>query len=242
MTLPSRQEHATTFVSTAPAATPRTLPQKLLDGLVTRTMRLPAPTTDYTMTRDLRIPTRDGVELLADMYTPTVAPVGHDPRPVAVRLSGADGRDDRNHVREPGLPRPPRPMPRHVRVGRRVRADDPRGRRRRRHGRVDARAAVVRRPLRHVRRLVPRVHAVGVARRSAARAGDRGDLHRSARLPRRGLPGWRVQPQRLPRLVESGRAARGLRLRARPARAGAGAASRRARDAGAPARRRRRRA
>ena len=39
-------------------------------------MRLPAPTTDYTTTRDLRIPMRDGVELLADMYTPTVAPVG----------------------------------------------------------------------------------------------------------------------------------------------------------------------
>ena len=69
MTLPTRQ------VPTA-TATPRTLLQRLLDELVTRTMRLPAPTTDYTMTRDLPIPTCDGVELLADMYTPTVAPVG----------------------------------------------------------------------------------------------------------------------------------------------------------------------
>ena len=49
---------------------------RLLDGLMTRMVRLPAPTTDYTVTRDLRIPTRDGVELLADMYTPTVPPSG----------------------------------------------------------------------------------------------------------------------------------------------------------------------
>ncbi len=39
-------------------------------------MRLPASTTDYTTTRDLRILTRDRVALLADMYTPTVEPVG----------------------------------------------------------------------------------------------------------------------------------------------------------------------
>ena len=32
--------------------------------------RLPPPTTDYAVTRDLRVPMRDGVELLADLYAP----------------------------------------------------------------------------------------------------------------------------------------------------------------------------
>ena len=63
----------------APTRTGATSPSsflRLLDRLVTRLVRLPTPTTDYTITRDLRIPTRDGVELLADMYTPTAPPCG----------------------------------------------------------------------------------------------------------------------------------------------------------------------
>ena len=50
--------------------------ERLLDGFLTRIARLPAPTSDYTVTRDLRIPTRDGFVLLADMYAPTAPPCG----------------------------------------------------------------------------------------------------------------------------------------------------------------------
>jgi putative CocE/NonD family hydrolase len=50
---------------------PRTLLQALADLVVTRVQRLPPPASSYTVTRDLRIPMRDGVELLADVYTPT---------------------------------------------------------------------------------------------------------------------------------------------------------------------------
>ena len=63
-----------TMTSTGLAATPRTRSQQLLDRLATRLLRLPPPTTSYTVTRDLRVPMRDGVELLTDMYEPT-APV-----------------------------------------------------------------------------------------------------------------------------------------------------------------------
>ena len=215
--------------------------ERLLDGFLTRLARLPAPTSDYTVTRDLRIPTRDGVELLADMYTPTGTTVRDAPRAVAVRLPGADGRGHGHRVREPWLPRPARPVPRHVRFGRRVRADGPRGRRRRRHRRLDARAAVVRGSVRHLGRLVPRVHAVGAARGSAPGARHRGHLDRPARLPRRRVPGGRVQPQRLPRLVQPGRPAGGRRLRGRPCSAGFGPSARgHAGRRGAAARRRRR--
>src|SRR6478672_881414 len=50
--------------------------QRLGDALVGRLQRLPSTTSDYTITRDLRIPMRDGVELLADLYEPTAASAG----------------------------------------------------------------------------------------------------------------------------------------------------------------------
>ncbi len=43
--------------------------------MVGRLLRLPAPRTDYTV-RPVRIPMRDGVELVADHYAPTTEPVG----------------------------------------------------------------------------------------------------------------------------------------------------------------------
>jgi hypothetical protein len=45
--------------------------RRLADAAVGRLLKLPPATRDYTMTRDLRIPMRDGVELLADHYAPT---------------------------------------------------------------------------------------------------------------------------------------------------------------------------
>lgn len=49
----------------------RTVGQRLVDLLWTRYARLPAATGDgYTVTHDLRIPLRDGVDLLADVHQP----------------------------------------------------------------------------------------------------------------------------------------------------------------------------
>jgi putative CocE/NonD family hydrolase len=48
---------------------------RLADGFAGRLLGLPPATTDYTVT-SVRIPTRDGVELAADLYRPTAPPVG----------------------------------------------------------------------------------------------------------------------------------------------------------------------
>lgn len=48
----------------------RTPGQRLADRQWTKYARLPAPTSDYSVTRDVRIPMRDGVELLADILLP----------------------------------------------------------------------------------------------------------------------------------------------------------------------------
>jgi putative CocE/NonD family hydrolase len=46
---------------------------RLTDRAATRVLRLPAPFTDYSVRRDIAIPMRDGVDLLADHYAPTTA-------------------------------------------------------------------------------------------------------------------------------------------------------------------------
>ncbi len=43
---------------------------RLIDRAVSRALRLPPPTTDYTVHRDLRVPMRDRVDLHADHYRP----------------------------------------------------------------------------------------------------------------------------------------------------------------------------
>ncbi|MCC5580160.1 CocE/NonD family hydrolase [Microtetraspora sp. AC03309] len=48
----------------------RTLGQRLADLLWTKYARLPASTSDYSVTHNVRIPMRDGVELLADLLEP----------------------------------------------------------------------------------------------------------------------------------------------------------------------------
>jgi len=48
----------------------RTLLQRLADRMVTRLLALPTPAGGYTVANDLPIPMRDGVMLLADLYTP----------------------------------------------------------------------------------------------------------------------------------------------------------------------------
>jgi putative CocE/NonD family hydrolase len=48
----------------------RTLGQRLADSQWTKYARLPPATSDYTVTRNVRIPMRDGVDLLADVLLP----------------------------------------------------------------------------------------------------------------------------------------------------------------------------
>ena len=54
----------------------RSTVQRLLDGLYSRARKLPRATTDYEVTRGLRIPMRDGVNLVADLYSPLPASRG----------------------------------------------------------------------------------------------------------------------------------------------------------------------
>src|SRR5262245_59568558 len=51
--------------------------QRLGDRLAARLQRLPPATHEYTIVRDVRIPTRDGVDLLADLYEPLGAARGN---------------------------------------------------------------------------------------------------------------------------------------------------------------------
>jgi len=83
-----------TTTSDRPAgSTLRTLPRRLAGRALARTLRLPAPTTSYTVS-SVKIPMRDGVELIADVYEPVGEAVGIGDRPTACgdRL-GTSGRD-----------------------------------------------------------------------------------------------------------------------------------------------------
>jgi putative CocE/NonD family hydrolase len=65
-----------TTTSDRPAgSTLRTLPRRLASRALARTLRLPAPTTSYTVS-SVNIPMRDGVELIADVYEPVGETVG----------------------------------------------------------------------------------------------------------------------------------------------------------------------
>ncbi|MBP1820071.1 CocE/NonD family hydrolase [Mycobacterium sp. OAE908] len=50
---------------------------RLADRVITRLLRLPPPTNAFTVTRDVVVPMRDGIDLLADHYAPsTTTPAG----------------------------------------------------------------------------------------------------------------------------------------------------------------------
>ncbi|WP_448628381.1 CocE/NonD family hydrolase [Geodermatophilus sp. URMC 64] len=57
-------------------ARPRTRPGRTIDRGLGRLLKLPEATGDYTVRRALRVPMRDGVELLADHYAPTGPALG----------------------------------------------------------------------------------------------------------------------------------------------------------------------
>ncbi|HXO55511.1 MAG TPA: CocE/NonD family hydrolase, partial [Mycobacterium sp.] len=65
-----------TTTSDRPAgSTLRTLPRRLAARALARTLKLPVPTTSYTVS-GVKIPMRDGVELIADVYEPVGETVG----------------------------------------------------------------------------------------------------------------------------------------------------------------------
>ena len=143
------------------------------------------PGMGFRVEKDVMVRMRDGVELATDTWVPDQVARADPARAPAVRQGPdraarlrADAepvRADRGRLRGgvPGLPG-------HVPVGRRVRADAERAQRRRRHHRLAARAALVRRQHRHVRRVLPGVRAVGQRLGLPAPEGDRAgrDHHR----------------------------------------------------------------
>jgi putative CocE/NonD family hydrolase len=50
---------------------PRTRPGRLVDRTISRLLKLPRATGDYTVRRAVPVPMRDGIDLLADHYAPT---------------------------------------------------------------------------------------------------------------------------------------------------------------------------
>jgi len=52
----------------------RSIPLRIADAMINRMLRLPQAAGEYTVITDLKVPMRDGVQLLADVYTP-VGPV-----------------------------------------------------------------------------------------------------------------------------------------------------------------------
>ena len=131
---------------------------------------------------------RDGAVLLAEHHIPSTDHAhGHGARPHPLRPQVRTGRALLPGTRRPRLPRAGAERARHVRLGRRVRPDGRRGARRARHRGVAARAAVVRRSARHLRRLLPRLDPVDADDRPAAGAARRGGARRAARLRRVGV-------------------------------------------------------
>jgi uncharacterized protein len=54
----------------------RTRRRRALDAAIARIFKMPPGHRDYTMTRAVRVPMRDGVELLADIYAPVTKSLG----------------------------------------------------------------------------------------------------------------------------------------------------------------------
>lgn len=62
---------------------------RITDRVLSRMLRIPPPTTRYTIDRAVSVPMRDGIDLLADHYAPTTTtprgtilvrgPAGHSP-------------------------------------------------------------------------------------------------------------------------------------------------------------------
>jgi putative CocE/NonD family hydrolase len=67
---------AQSTATSMPVAEARSRRHRAVDAAIRRLLKLRGPTTDYTVSRDLRIPTRDGVQLLADHYAPVGAAAG----------------------------------------------------------------------------------------------------------------------------------------------------------------------
>ena len=194
----------------------------------------------FTVHKDVMVAMRDGVELATDLWVPDTTPAptllvrlpyskdlpallgyGLVPNLFALVEAGLRG----------GLPG----LPGHVPVGRRLHPDAERAGRRRRHRRLAARPAVVRRQHRHLRPVLPGVRAVGQRDRVRPGAGDRALRHHDRLLHhavvlRRRRPVLALDPV----VVHDDGAGRGA-APARPGRRRPAAAGRPERHAGRPA-------
>jgi putative CocE/NonD family hydrolase len=65
-----------TAVDGTPASRPRTRRGRVADTVLDRLLTLPPPTCDYTVTRGLAVPMRDGANLVADHYRPASVSAG----------------------------------------------------------------------------------------------------------------------------------------------------------------------
>jgi uncharacterized protein len=66
----------TTTLDATPTPRARTRRGRFTDAALGRLLKLPPATTGYTVTRAVRVPMRDGVDLLADHYAPTRTALG----------------------------------------------------------------------------------------------------------------------------------------------------------------------
>jgi hypothetical protein len=106
----------------------------------------------------------------------------------------------REHPRRARLPRAAAELPRHVRFGRGVRADAERDCRRPGHGRLAARAELVRRQAGHLRCELPRLRPVGAGHGTSAGACGVYCARGPARLQPYRVPQRHLRPVQLPRL------------------------------------------
>ena len=93
----------------------RTLRRRALDAAIFRIFKMPAGHHDYTVTQ-ARVPMRDGVELLTDVYAPVANSLGTVLIRTPLRPHQLDRPSHRPLPRDSRLPRCQPELPRHVRL------------------------------------------------------------------------------------------------------------------------------
>ena len=161
----------------------RTRRRRALDAAAARIFKMPPGHHDYTLTPAVRVPMRDGVELLTDIYTPVAKSLGTLLIRTPYGRTGLIALLTARYYATHGY---------HV-VNQSCRGTfgsggdfepfSPRDRRRSRHRRLAAKASLVRRTIRAVRSLLSRVYGLGLDDGSAAGAGRRRDRRYRARQP-----------------------------------------------------------
>ena len=172
-----------------PTPRPRTRRGRAADASIARILKMPPGHHDYVVTPAVRVPMRDGVELLTDVYSPVAESRGTLLIRTPYGRTGLIALLTARHYATHGY---------HV-VNQSCRGTfgsggvfepfEPDDRRRRRHCRLAAETTLVRWTVRSVRSVVPRVHGLGLDDGSATGAGGGRDRHLRARQPLGGA--WR---------------------------------------------------